>query len=405
MEAVILAGGLGTRLRGVIGEIPKCMAPVDGKPFLQYQLEWLSRFDVRHVVLSVGYLREQVMDFIQGREWPFAVSFAIEKEPLGTGGGIRLALQKCKGKQVFVLNGDTFYNVDLNALSFTAPVTLALKPMRDFDRYGAVDWDGDLVTGFREKKRCAEGLINGGVYAIDRSQLDMSLFPKTFSFEREVLEPLADYGLVAGEVQEGYFIDIGVPEDYARAQRELPEIQAVLKASDAVLAADADTLFLDRDGVINRWLPGDYVRAWDQFAFLPGIRESLRKWAAKFRHVIVVSNQRGVGKGKMTQAELEAVHARMRAEITAAGGRIDAIYTCSELAQDHPMRKPQTGMFQAACRDFPDIAPERSLMLGDSDYDRAFAANCGMGFVLMETADLTLRFQAAASSDSSGSPA
>ena len=119
----------------------------------------------------------------------------------------------------------------------------------------------------------------------------------------------------------------------------------------------------------------------------------------------MVSNQRGVGKGKMTQAELEAVHARMRAEIAAAGGRIDAIYTCSELAQDHPMRKPQTGMFQAACRDFPDIAPERSLMLGDSDYDRAFAANCGMGFVLMETADLTLRFQAAASSDSSGSPA
>ena len=107
MEAVILAGGLGTRLRGVIGDIPKCMALVDGKPFLQYQLEWLSRFDVRHVVFSVGYLREQVMDFVKSREWPFAVSFAVEKEPLGTGGGIRLALQKCKEKQVFVLNGDT----------------------------------------------------------------------------------------------------------------------------------------------------------------------------------------------------------------------------------------------------------------------------------------------------------
>ncbi len=284
-------------------------------------------------------------------------------------------------------------------------MTLALKPMRDFDRYGTVEWDGDLITGFREKKPCAEGLINGGVYAIDRSQLDMSLFPKTFSFEREVLEPLADYGLVAGEVQEGYFIDIGVPEDYARAKRELPEIQAVLKASDAVLAADTDTLFLDRDGVINRWLPGDYVRTWDQFAFLPGIRESLRKWAAKFRHVIVVSNQRGVGKGKMTQMELESVHARMLAEISAAGGRIDAIYTCTELAPEHPMRKPQTGMFQAACRDFQDITPERSLMLGDSEYDRAFAANCGMSFVLTETADLTLRFQEAVSWDSSGSPA
>ena len=405
MEAVILAGGLGTRLRGVIGEIPKCMAPVDGKPFLQYQLEWLSRFDIDHVVLSVGYLREQVQDFVKAREWPFKISWAVEKEPLGTGGGIRLALSKCKGKQAFVLNGDTFYDVDLSAMHFTAPVTLALKPMRDFDRYGAVDWDGDLVNAFREKKPCAEGLINGGIYAIDRSQLDMSLFPKTFSFERDVLEPLTDYGLVAGEVQDGYFIDIGIPEDYARAQRELPEIQAVLKASDAVLASSADTLFLDRDGVINRWLPGDYVRTWDQFDFLPGILESLRKWAGRFQRVIIVSNQRGVGKGKMSQEELEAVHTRMLAEIEAAGGRIDAIYTCSELEKDHPMRKPQTGMFLAACRDFPDIAPERSLMLGDSDYDRAFAANCGMPFVRMDTADLTLRFQAAASSDSSGSRA
>ena len=405
MEAIILAGGLGTRLSGVIGEIPKCLAPVDGKPFLQYQLEWLSCFDVSHVVLSVGYLREQVIGFVKSREWPFDVSFAVEKEPLGTGGGIRLALSKCRGKQVYVLNGDTFFNVDLEALSFTAPVTLALKPMRDFDRYGAVNWDGDLVNAFREKRHCDEGLINGGVYAIDRSQLDMSLFPKTFSFERDVLEPLANYGLVAGEKQDGYFIDIGIPEDYARAQRELPEIQAVLKASDAVLGSGADTLFLDRDGVINRWLPGDYVRSWEQFAFLPGILECFRQWAERFKHIIIVSNQRGVGKGKMTQEELDAVHARMLDEIRRAGGRIDAVYTCTELDKDHPMRKPQPGMFLAACRDYPDIAPGRSLMLGDSDYDREFAANCGMPFVLMDTADLTLRFQAAASSDSSGSPA
>ena len=400
MEAIVLAGGLGTRLRGVIGEIPKCMAPVGDKPFLQYQLEWLSRFNIGHVVLSVGYLREQVMDFVNGREWPFKISYAVEKEPLGTGGGIRLALQKCRGNKVYVLNGDTFYNVNLKALTFTAPVTLALKPMRDFERYGAVDWDGDLINAFHEKKYCAEGLINGGVYAIDRSQLDMSLFPKSFSFEREVLEPLANYGLVAGEVQDGYFIDIGVPDDYARAQWELPEIQAVLNASEAVMASAADTLFLDRDGVINRWLPGDYVKTWDEFAFLPGILECLRKWAVRFKHIIVVSNQRGVGKGKMSQADLEAVHARMLSEIRASGGRIDAVYTCTELVKDHPMRKPQPGMFLAACRDFPDIAPARSLMLGDSDSDREFAANCGMPFVRMETAEITLRSREAASSDS-----
>jgi len=390
MEAVILAGGLGTRLRSVVSEIPKCMAPVAGKPFLQYQLEWLSRFGCTHVVLSVGYLKDLIFRFMESRPWPFEVSYAVEEEPLGTGGGIRLALQKCRGRKVYVLNGDTFFNVDLPALPFAAPVTLALKPMRDFDRYGAVDFDGDLVTGFREKEACAEGLINGGVYAIDRTSLDMALYPRKFSFERDVLVPLADYGLVAGQVQGGYFIDIGIPEDYARAQRELPEIQAVLKASDAVLASDADTLFLDRDGVINRWLPGDYVRTWEQFSFLPGILECLRLWAARFPRIILVTNQRGVGKGKMTSAELSDIHARMLSEIRAAGGRIDAIYTCTEVAEDHPRRKPRTGMFEEACRDFPQISPSRSVMVGDSAYDGEFAANCGMPFILMETARATV---------------
>ena len=386
MEAIILAGGLGTRLRSVVSEVPKCMAPVAGKPFLEYVLEWLSRYDIDHVVLSVGYLKEVIFQYVESRSWPFEISYAIEEEPLGTGGGIRLALSRCRGDHVYVLNGDTFFNVDLDALPFAAPVTLALKPMRDFDRYGAVDWDGELVTGFREKEACAEGLINGGVYAIDRSQLDLALYPKRFSFEQELLVPLSRLKLVSGRVQEGYFIDIGIPEDYARAQRELPEIQAVLTASDAVLASRADTLFLDRDGVINRWLPGDYVRTWEQFSFLPGILECLRAWAGKFRHILLVSNQRGVGKGLMTQEALDEVHARMLAEIRRAGGRIDGLYVCTALDKDDSCRKPRTGMFEKARRDFQDISPERCLMVGDSDSDRAFAQNCGMDFILMETA-------------------
>lgn len=398
MEAIILAGGLGTRLRSVVSEVPKCMAPVDGRPFLQYMLEWLSRYDVSHVVLSVGYLKEVIFSFIDSRAWPFEISYAVEDEPLGTGGGIRLALTKCREDRVIVLNGDTFFDVDLDALSFSAPVTLALKPMRNFDRYGAVDWDGELVTGFHEKAACAEGLINGGVYALVRSQLDFAFYPKRFSFEKDLLEPLAAAHLVAGQVQDGYFIDIGIPEDYARAQRELPEIQAVLKASDAVLAMGADTLLLDRDGVINRWIPGDYVDSWEKFTFLPGILENLRKWAGHFRHIFLVTNQRGVGKGRMTQEQLEAVHARMLAEIAAAGGRIDGIYLCTALSDDDPRRKPNRGMFDEILAAYPDVRPEKTVMLGDSRYDREFAANCGIGFVLMETAEITLRFQEAASS-------
>ena len=400
MEAVILAGGLGTRLRSVVSEVPKCMAPVDGKPFLQYMLEWLSRFDVSHVVLSVGYLREVIFAFIDSREWPFEISYAVEEEPLGTGGGIRLALTKCREDRVIVLNGDTFFNVDLKALTFAAPVTLALKPMRDFDRYGAVDLAGGLVTGFHEKTACTEGLINGGVYALVRSRLDLAFYPGRFSFEKDLLEPLAAARLVAGQVQEGYFIDIGIPEDYARAQRELPEIRAVLKASDVLLSMDADTLLLDRDGVINRWLPGDYVDSWEKFSFLPGILESLREWAGHFRRIFLVTNQRGIGKGRMTQEQLETVHARMRSEIAAAGGRIDGIYLCTAVSEDDPRRKPNRGMFDEILAAYPDVRPERTVMLGDSRYDREFAANCGIGFVLMETAEITLRYQEAVSSDS-----
>jgi D-glycero-alpha-D-manno-heptose 1-phosphate guanylyltransferase len=105
MEVIVLAGGLGTRLRSVVHEIPKCLAPIGGKPFLGYLLDWLGEYPVHHVVFSVGYLREQVIDYVKGREWPFSYDFAIEEAPLGTGGGIRLALSKCHENQVFVVNG------------------------------------------------------------------------------------------------------------------------------------------------------------------------------------------------------------------------------------------------------------------------------------------------------------
>ena len=401
MEVIILAGGLGKRLRSVVSDVPKCMAPVGGKPFLGYVLEWLQRFPVSRVILSVGYLREPLMAWVNARKWPFEVDYAIENQPLGTGGGIRLALSRCRGNHVIVLNGDTFFNVDLSAMPFDAPITVALKPMRNFDRYGTVNFDGEMITAFREKEPCEEGLVNGGVYALDPSQLDLSLMPSRFSFEKEVLEPLCEYDQVAGWVQDNYFIDIGVPDDYVRSQQELPELQAILKASDALLSMDADTLLLDRDGVINRWLPGEYVSRWEQFAFLPGVRECLRRWSRKFRTIAIVSNQRGVGKGVMTEDQLKQVHGRMLSEIRAAGGRIDGIYVCTSLSEDDPRRKPNPGMYQELLRDFPHV--RKAVMAGDSHYDRDFARQCGIPFVLVETA--ILRVPGAVSSDSSESPA
>ncbi len=385
MEVIILAGGLGTRLRSAVGEIPKCLAPIQDAPFLGYLLQWLGQYPVEHVVFSVGHLREQVISYAQGRDWPFSYDFAVETSPLGTGGGVRLALGYCKEEQVFVINGDTFFPLNLNAMPFDAPVTLALKPMRDFERYGAVETagrDGHLqVTAFHEKRPCAAGLINGGVYAIDRRRLDLSALPEKFSFEKDVLEPAAAKGRVGGWISDAYFIDIGIPEDYALSQWAIPAWFAVQKASKAVLAARADTLFLDRDGVVNRLLPGDYVKSWEQWEWMPGIRTELAGWARKFRRIVLVTNQRGVGKGLMSDAQLDAIHRRMQAEIAAAGGRLDAIFCCTALRDDDPRRKPQPGLFFEAQAQFPDIDKTRSVMLGDSPSDAAFARNCGMQFI------------------------
>lgn len=389
MEVIILAGGQGTRLRSVVQDIPKCLAPVAGRPFLGYMLDYLSAYPVDHVVFSVGYLKEQVMSYVQAHSWPFSYDFAVEDTPLGTGGGIRLALEKCHGERVFVFNGDTFFPLPLDAVPFAGPVTVALKPMKAFSRYGAVtvipsgrseSRVSHTITAFREKAYCEEGLINAGVYAIDRTKLHLEALPARFSFEKDVLEPMAAARELQGWPVESYFIDIGIPEDYDKAQWEIPAWFAVQKASAQVLASKAEALFLDRDGVLNRLLEGSYVKSWADWQWMPGILEELPKWAAKFKHIVLVTNQRGVGKGLMTDADLARIHARMMQELMEAGGKIDLILTCTAVSDDDPRRKPNPGMFREACALLP-LDPQRCVMVGDSDSDAAFARNCGMAFI------------------------
>lgn len=233
MEVIILAGGLGTRLRSVVSEVPKCMAPVAGKPFLWYLLQYLKRYDVSRVILSVGYLRDVIFRWIDEvrDEFPFCIDYAVEESPLGTGGGIRLAMQHVHGDSALILNGDTYFDVDLHALAAQhdlhpeAQLVLALKPMVDFDRYGTVisDENGKILA-FREKQPCDKGLINGGVYWLKGSSLFSGL-PEKFSFETEVLtRHCGSEGCLFGLPQDCYFIDIGIPEDYHRAEQELPKM-------------------------------------------------------------------------------------------------------------------------------------------------------------------------------------
>lgn len=235
MEVIILAGGLGTRLRSVVSEVPKCMAPVAGKPFLWYLLKYLTRYDVTKVILSVGYLREVIYKWIDEvkNDFPFNFEYAIEEEPLGTGGGIKLALSKTSENDVLVLNGDTYFDVDLNRFykqhcKCPSSVSLALKPMKEFDRYGAVETNECyIIVAFHEKQYCKVGLINGGVYLINKQNTDYEVLPTKFSFEKEVLEQGVQKHDIYGFDFGGYFIDIGVPEDYVKANEEFSSLFGV----------------------------------------------------------------------------------------------------------------------------------------------------------------------------------
>lgn len=139
-----------------------------------------------------------------------------------------------------------------------------------------------------------------------------------------------------------------------------------------------DTLLLDRDGVINRLRPNDYVKCWSEFEFLPNVLETLSTWSQKVKYIFIVTNQRGVGKKLMTESDLSDIHKQMCNEITRHGGRIDKIYYCTALTEEDCRRKPGTGMFQEILHDYPDINPSKCLMIGDSDSDMKFAENCGI---------------------------
>lgn len=225
--AIILAGGLGTRLRNAVPGLPKCMAPVNGRPFIGYVIEYLAGQGVNSFVLSLGYMHEMLEEYVQQAFPSLAVTCVVEDEPLGTGGAIKYACSKATDAHVLVTNGDTMFNIDVAAvmdfhLASKADCTLSLKPMHNFNRYGVVTLNGDFsINSFREKQHYASGLINGGMYVLNVAKFLQEDLPARFSFEKDYLEKFYTDRRMFGIVQDAYFIDIGIPEDYQRAQKEL----------------------------------------------------------------------------------------------------------------------------------------------------------------------------------------
>lgn len=379
-EAIVLAGGFGTRLAHVVPDVCKPMAPVAGRPFLRFIMDQLAAAGFDRVVVADGYRREQIEGFFGPEYRGTAIEYSPEVTPLLTGGAVKRALSRCESDWVFVLNGDTWLDVDFAAMEAAAAVApenasavIAVKRMRDFERYGTVDVDAcGALTAFHEKRPCEEGLINAGVYLLRRDALDG--MPDKFSLESDYFERVVGDGELLAVECAGGFIDIGVPEDYELAQTML-----------APLARPWKLAMFDRDGTIN--VDTGHLHESEKLELIPSTVDIMRGYSDDPDYkVVVVTNQAGIAKGLYTEADMRRLHRYMENELEKLGVHVDAWYFCPH----HPdytgpceCRKPAPGMLLAAMRDF-DAESVECLMYGDKPSDETAAIAAGVRFFAVE---------------------
>jgi D-glycero-alpha-D-manno-heptose 1-phosphate guanylyltransferase len=222
MEAIVLVGGLGTRLRQVVADVPKPMAPVAGRPFLEILLGSLAQKGFSRVVLSLGFMAEKISGHFGARFAGLDIAYVVEDSPLGTGGATRLAAEACTKDHVYVFNGDTYVDLEVEMLERQWQVrqhaVVVGRQVSDTARYGRLVVDGDRITSFAEKGTTGQGLINAGCYVLSKNALARFPLNHVFSIETDYLVSEVAHGMVEVFVTKGVFIDIGIPEDYYRAQ-------------------------------------------------------------------------------------------------------------------------------------------------------------------------------------------
>ncbi len=397
-EAVVLAGGLGTRLQAAVPDLPKPMAPVAGRPFLEYLLDYLASRGVRRTLLSLGYRHEVIVRHFGHRYRGMQLLYAVEESPLGTGGGLAAALEQCTARRVFVLNGDTFFPVNLSLLElyFTtrrADLVMALHAVADSARYGTLQPDetGRIVR-FAEKQEQDGGLINGGVYLVRRSLFRGSGLAGAFSFEKDFLEPFTGRKRFFGVRADAPFLDIGLPESYRLAETVTAAYQQTLSGTKSGRPA-GKALFLDRDGTIN--VEKNYVFRKEDFVFREGIFELVRGYYRRGYRIFVITNQAGIARGMYTEEDFRVLTEWMAGQFREQGIEISAVYHCPH----HPRftgecgcRKPQPGMILEAVRQY-GLDPGRCLLIGDKpgDAEAGLRAGIGRNYLVKETGKVTLR--------------
>jgi D-glycero-alpha-D-manno-heptose 1-phosphate guanylyltransferase len=231
--AIILAGGMGTRLKTIISDLPKPMAPIMNVPFLTYQLNYLKHFGIKKVIFSVGYLSEKIIAHYNQSFENISIEYSIEKNPLGTGGGIRMAMSNLNEDLVLILNGDSFFDLDLEQfynlhLEQKSEFSLALRYVNNSERYGNIEFNSsNQITSFIEKNQLNQsGYINAGVYILSKKlYLQNTNSNINFSIEKDFFEKQLNQLIIKGFEFKDYFIDIGIPEDYLKAQDDFKEFK------------------------------------------------------------------------------------------------------------------------------------------------------------------------------------
>ncbi|WP_426029403.1 sugar phosphate nucleotidyltransferase [Caulobacter sp. DWP3-1-3b2] len=359
-QAVVLVGGLGTRLGALTKETPKPLLEVGGQPFLYWLLRELRRHGVSDVLLLAGFRAERLQSLSEAF---LGVRLVVEPEPLGTGGALRHAADLLD-ERFFFLNGDSFFDVNLWALALDSDqglATLALRPVENVSRYGPAVLEGDRIVRFAERPETdGPGLINGGVAVLSRAILNYLPAAGPASIERQVYPRLAKQGLLRGKAYERPFIDIGVPEDFAQAQDFIPNQTrrgAVVFEYDSVLKVE-DVHQSER----TQWVTG-------AIAAIRAVND-----AGLF--AFVAADPGGATLGPGDEAACDARHVWMNAQLKAQGAHIDA-FACSS----HP------SMIMRLLEQFPVIR-ERVVMVGDQPTTPAAAEAAGIPGVRFEGADL-----------------
>lgn len=377
MKVIILAGGMGTRLKNVVKNVPKPMADINGTPFLELLLENLAKQGAEEFILCVSHLRNIIIQHFGDKYHGIPIRYSIEENALGTGGAIKQAFELFHLDKALVINGDTFVKADYASFVKECAenqLAVMLKAVDNANRYGRVETEGKKIISFHEKSpEKTAGLINAGVYWI-KADIFEGTFPQKFSFEKDFLEPNTPSLKPGFYYAEDYFIDIGIPESYARACRELKEIIAGTKKNKA--------LFLDRDGVIN--VDKHYVYKIEDCEFIEEIFDICRAAKKSGYKLIVVTNQAGIAKGYFTEEDFHQFMDHVKAEFVRQECPLDDIFYCpyhidgfGKYKKDSEDRKPNPGMILKAAQKH-NIDLKQSILIGDKESDIEAGKNAGI---------------------------